>query len=139
MPEQEPRFGLKLGDILSKLYDHQHSIGIKIGRLEANSETTKESISRIETSLANVANRLEKKIDLLNDSIRGNNRDLSRALENKERMCKDHDSRIGTLEHDKSYMRGFNTPVKVLFGLFGTGLLGLLGFISTMLFDYFTK
>ena len=80
-----------------------------LGRLEAQMENQQEQTQKLNTSLENMGNRLEKKIDGLKESMDASNTE-------RTSLCREHSERLKALEHDKMWLKGASRPIRWMLG-----------------------
>lgn len=136
MPEIEPRFGDLLKTI-EKLQDYMFTTSERLGRIEANMDNVKETITRVEQSVGNAANRLERKLDVLSDSIDKNKQWVRILFKEQGKHCAGQDKRIEQLEHDKTQVLGASKVLKIIFGVVGVAGVSFVGIVVTWLFKHF--
>lgn len=109
----------------------------RLGRIEANMDNVKETITRVEQSVGNAANRLERKLDVLSDSIDKNKQWVRLLFKEQGKHCVGQDKRIEQLEHDKTQILGASKVLKIIFGVLGVAGVSFVGIVVTWLFKHF--
>ena len=73
-------------------------------------ESQQEQTRQLNTSLENMGNRLEKKIDGLKESMDASNTE-------RTSLCREHSERLKALEHDKMWLKGASRPIRWMLGI----------------------
>lgn len=144
-PIIEPRFGASQTEMLARVLEQQ-------GETRADIRNLRDGQERHETSMSNMGTRLEgsiakaveitgqridgmeartgQNIELLKNKIDDVSNNVLAYRDESGRVLSEHDARLTTLEHDKSYAKGAGMTAKVVLGLAGTGVVALLGLLA---------
>ncbi len=109
-PAERHELELPDGALGQRLLAEQMETQKTLGRLEAQMESQQEQTRQLNTSLENMGNRLEKKIDGLKESMDASNTE-------RTSLCREHSERLKALEHDKMWLKGASRPIRWMLGI----------------------